>query len=501
MLTSSSTGGSGRSSVAGGVCGTDPGLQVTAVGWRTVQPVVVFELNEVPWRIIDWWAAQRPDSEIASILAASSQWTSVSPDDGHLSPWVTWPTVHRGVPNTVHGIGHFGHDTEDADVIAPTWWARAVDAGRRVGVFGLLHTNELPDDVHRYAFFVPDTFAPSADTHPESLHSFQAFNLSMARASARNVSTSIDVAAARRFLVQSPRLGLRPATVGRLVRQLIDERRQPHTRVRRRSYQSVLAFDLFLHQVRRTTPDAAAFFTNHVASAMHRYWAATFPQDYDAETFGFDETWISTWNGEIAEAMEHADRMVGRLRVHCDDVGAVLVIASSMGQQAAQGTPVGRQLYLRDVDAFVRDAGIDPATVERRPAMDPHVNVVLTDIGDRDALRSRLAAMSIGDRPITYTEEEGGFFSLEFGQADDAIGELTVDSEVRTPESLGFEIVEIEDEVASTGYHVPEGILITYDPRHDGPLDSARSEVSTAEIAPLVLDRLGVAAEDRTADQ
>ncbi|MDE0803821.1 MAG: hypothetical protein OSA99_10900, partial [Acidimicrobiales bacterium] len=458
-------------------------------------------LNEVPWRIIDWWTAQQPDSEIASLLAASSQWTSVCPDEGHLSPWVTWPTVHRGVPNTVHGIGHFGQDTEHADSVAPTWWARAVDAGRRVGVFGLLHTNELPDDVQRYAFFVPDTFAPSADTHPGALESFQAFNLSMARASARNVSTSIDLAAARRFLMRSPLLGLRPATVARLVRQLVDERRRPHTRVRRRSYQSVLGFDLFEHQLRRTTPDAAAFFTNHVASAMHRYWAATFPHDYDAATFGFDEAWISTWDGEIAEAMGHADRMVGRLRSHCDETGSLLVVASSMGQQAAQGTPVGRQLYLRDVEAFLRDAGVDLDAVERRPAMDPHVNVQVRGEASCDALRVRMTALRVGGAEAKWTEEDDGFFSLEFGQADDAIGDVTVDGDVRSPGSLGFEIIEIEDEVASTGYHVPDGILIAYDPRPGATVDAARSEIATTEIAPLVLDRLDIPSGDPVARQ
>ena len=463
-----------------------------------MQPVVVFELNEVPWRVLDWWVADHPQSAIAELLPRATQWTSVAPDEGHLSPWVTWPTVHRGVPNTVHGIGHFGQDTADADAVAPTWWRRAIDAGRSVGLFGLLHTNELPPDVDRYRFFVPDTFAPSADTHPAALEPFQAFNLSMARASARNVSTSIDMGAAGRFLLSAPQLGLRPATVGRLVRQLVDERRRPHTRVRRRSFQSVLAFDLFAHQLRKTRPDAAAFFTNHVASAMHRYWAATFPADYDPETFGFDDEWIATWSSELAEAMAHADRMVARLRSHCDATGSLLLVASSMGQQAAQGTPVGRQLYLRDVAAFVRGAGIDPALVERKPAMDPHVNVRIDDPETLDAFRARLAGLRVGGREIVWSEGEHGFFSLEFGQADDAIGDITVDGEARTPEALGFEIVEIEDEVASTGYHVPEGVLLAYDPSVTTSPDTDRTAIPTTAIASMILDRLDVPSEHAT---
>ncbi len=453
-------------------------------------PVVVFELNEVPWKVVDWWVDAHPGSALARLLARSEQWTSVAVDEGHLSPWVTWPTVHRGVPNTVHGIGHFGQDTSHADAVAAPWWAVASAAGRRVGVFGLLHTAELPADVDRYAFFVPDTFAPTPVTHPPELSSFQAFNLSMARASARNVSTSIDIAAARRFLLQAPRLGLRPVTVARLVRQLVGERLRPETRVRRRSFQSVLAFDLFMHQLRSTRPDAAAFFTNHVASAMHRYWAATWPEDYPPETFGFDDEWVQRWSGELAAAFAHADRMVGRLRDHCERTGSILVITSSMGQQAAQGTPVGRQLYLRDLEAFVADVGIEPALVERRPAMDPHVSAQVGDETARNLLRSRLESMTVGSKPIVFDEAEG-FFSIEFGQADDAIGDVEVAGEVRDPASLGLEVVEIEDEVASTGYHVPEGTLVVVrSPTGRGR--PSRDRVPTTEIAPFILQTLDV---------
>ncbi len=457
--------------------------------------VVVFELNEVPWSVVDWWVERHPDSALAGLLAVSDQRTSVAADEGHLSPWVTWPTVHRGVPNTVHGIGHFGQDTSYADQVAPPWWVAATNAGRRVGLFGLLHTATLPDDLDPYAFFVPDTFAPTANTHPGELGSFQAFNLSMARASARNVSTAVDLPAARRFLARAPRLGLRPATVARLVAQLVGERRRPETRVRRRSFQSVIAFDLFMQQLRSTRPDAAAFFTNHVASAMHRYWAATWPDDYPAETFGFDNEWIGRWSGELEAAFAHADRMLGRLRDHCEQTGTVLVVASSMGQQAAQGTPVGRQLYLRDLLVFLADAGIAATAVEQRPAMDPQVNLQV-DKSVRAALRTRLTALRIGDQEIDWEEGDGGFFSLTFGQADDAIGDVVVDGIVRNPEDLGLEIIEIEDEVASTGYHVPEGVLLTFDPRH-AQGNPEREPISTTEIAPLVLSLLDVDLADR----
>lgn len=61
--------------------------------------------------------------------------------------------------------------------------------------------------------------------------------------------------------------------------QVVSERVRQARNVRRRTYQSVLAFDIFMKQLESTRPGFATFFTNHVASSMHRYWAAAFPGD------------------------------------------------------------------------------------------------------------------------------------------------------------------------------------------------------------------------------
>ena len=59
--------------------------------------IVLFELNEVPWRIVDEFVAAEPHSALARILPTSRCFTSLTADHGHLSPWTTWPTLHRGV--------------------------------------------------------------------------------------------------------------------------------------------------------------------------------------------------------------------------------------------------------------------------------------------------------------------------------------------------------------------------------------------------------------------
>jgi hypothetical protein len=232
-------------------------------------------------------------------------------------------------------------------------------------------------------------------------------------------------------------------------------------------------------------------FTNHVASAMHRYWAARYPDDYDAESYGFEPDWQDRYRGEIDVAMGHADRLFGRLRSFvASDPDHVLVVMSSMGQAAAQGTPVRELLLLRDAGRLMEAAGIQAADWERRPAMDPMVSIRV-DERRRSAFGSFLDTVSIGGSPLVHGVDGSGLFSLEFGQADDAIGDVVVAGEVVPPAVVGLERVTIEDEAGSSGYHVPEGSLFVYDPRHPSA-DRSRGRVSTTAIAPAILAALGV---------
>ena len=53
--------------------------------------------------------------------------------------------------------------------------------------------------------------------------------------------------------------------MAKIARQVASEQIWRHRTARRRTIQSLLAFDLFLAQLQAKKPDAAFFFTNHVA--------------------------------------------------------------------------------------------------------------------------------------------------------------------------------------------------------------------------------------------
>src|SRR5687767_12903282 len=205
--------------------------------------VILFELNEVPWRIIDDYVARRPDGALATALRGSRQYVTVAADVGHLSPWTTWPSVHRGVPDELHLIGDLGQDRAAVDQAYPPVWQLLHDLGASAGVCGSLHSHPPPSDMDSYAFYLPDAFATDDRAHPRVLSRFQRFNLSMTRLSARNVDPSISWSSATRMLASSRALGIRPQTYRAIAALLVAERRQPGRRTRRRTFQAVLAFD------------------------------------------------------------------------------------------------------------------------------------------------------------------------------------------------------------------------------------------------------------------
>ncbi len=270
--------------------------------------IILFELNEVPLRIIDFYISKRPNSWLAQNQSKFKKYETFSENEGHLSPWNTWPTLHRGVPSSKHFIADFNQDMTLVDKEFPTIWNILAKNKIKTGVFGSLHSYPMPTDYENYDFYVPDVFAPTAEAHPESVAIFQKINLKLSRKSARNVDSSLPYLDAAKLLMSIGDLGFQFSTMKSIGTQLVEERIDSWKVVRRRTYQTVLSFDVFLKQLKDKKSDFVTFFTNHVASSLHRYWAASFPNEY--EKLGYDEEWIDTFGNEIIFTMDWTDKML-----------------------------------------------------------------------------------------------------------------------------------------------------------------------------------------------
>ncbi|MBE9211989.1 hypothetical protein IQ247_04555 [Plectonema cf. radiosum LEGE 06105] len=453
--------------------------------------IIFFELNEVPWHIIDYYTQKYPDSALAQKLPQCYQYETHAVDSV-LSPWITWATLHRGVASTHHRIHHFNQNLTKINQEFPPIWQILSENGIKTGLFGSLHSYPLPNNLDNYTFYVPDSFATNSQCFPAKLSVFQEFNLSMARNSARNVSTKFPIQATLKLLTHLPALGLRVATLVDTANQLLTEQFKPWRKNRRRTYQAVLAFDLFLKQLKTTKPDFATFFTNHVASSMHRYWAALFPQDY--KKFGYNSEWVSRYKDEIDFAMSKFEQSVTQLIRFVDsNPEYTLWIASSMGQSATTAWMVKTQLNLADAAKLMSALGIPDDAWCQTPAMFPEFGIVVKEEWV-EQFRNQLGKLSIEGRLVEFAQKEDGLFAVFFGQVNlpqKRITNALFKGRLVPLENLGLENILIEDETNTNAYHIKEGSLLIYDPQ-DTTFKKSRKQISCLEIAPMLLQNFSV---------
>jgi hypothetical protein len=453
--------------------------------------VVFFELNEVPYRVIENYCDRHPQSWLAKALKLSHQYETFTADTGFLAPTKSWPTVHRGVNNEKHGLTNFGQPLAEVDRHFPSLWQLAAAHGKTVGVFGSLFSYPISDRLEQYAFYMPDSFASEAVAQPTYLESFQNFNLSMSRASSRNVSAGLDVKSAVKMIPDLPKTGLNVGSFWDASKQLVSERINPKLKTRRRTLQAMVSFDIFLEQLRKFQPQFATFFTNNVAATMHRYWAAAYPDDY--RDFQLTPEWVKTFGPEIDYAMAQADRWLGQLFTFADrHPEYVICLITSMGQAATIAKPTGGFVGIADLACCMQAFGLTAAEYEERPAMAPIHNVMVAS-EKREAFRQKAATLTIADHPIATELDDEGFFQFDFTpfQGYEGAPIAQFNGETLPFSALGLDLIVHEDGVYLTADHIPQGALLCYDPQHQ-PAPAQRTQISVLDIAPSLLKLIDV---------
>lgn len=419
-------------------------------------PILLLEVNEVPWRLIDKYANQREFPNLHEFMKESHHFKTLAVDTGELSPWVTWPTVHRGMNNERHGILNLGQDPESFR--GTTIWQDIRDGGGTVGICGSMQSWP-PINPGDGGFYIPDTFAHDERCYPEYLNPIQAFNLSQVRQSPRVVSNCIPRLKEPLALAASLlRAGVKMRTAGRLLTQVLRERFDQTSKLRRPVFQAVLFWDIFRRHFNPSRPpDFSTFFTNHIAGVMHRYWHDLFPEDFPDRL---------TSDGESREplmrfAISVLDQMLGDvLRWTEINHDLVVVFASSMGQGPIhRETHQGEEILVEDLDRFIGAMGVGSEDFRPLLAMVPQVAIELPDPAKRSHVRSVLESARSADVPFIVVREIGASLSITVhtppaaGMAQETF--MVSGRPVRWADA-GIKRHQIE---AGTGYHIPEGSL------------------------------------------
>ncbi|XYJ11584.1 hypothetical protein ACSUZJ_06260 [Telluria sp. B2] len=462
---------------------------------KSGEPLIVYELNEVPWRVIDWYVRLKPHSALARLLVRAKTFTTVTKDDGELHPWTTWPAFHRGVNNSQHKI-RFINQSLDVAAQYPPIWETLSRAGKRVGVFGSLQSYPPPKE-GAYEFYVPDTFSPGCETLPAKYSSFQRFNLRQTQQDGAKASPLQFDGSIANDILRMMQVGLRFATCKDLALHVAKEQINPLHRSRRAVLQALVAFDIFRHALNDKKPDFCTFFTNHVAGVMHRYWKHTFPQDFNAVLTTDEERFHAN---SIAFAMDIADAQIEHMMSYVQAANGMLIVASSMGQEAIDRGSYFGEWRITDVQTFFKAIGWQ-APAKDLLAMQPdfnfsfdsdedaerflHLTERLTDTAGKSIWKRMQrvgSTVNLGMAPSQIAMTAGEAIMLGF---DGLHRKLTI-------AEMGIQFIKRDQ---GTGYHQPRGVLLLYGSgvKHD----DSRLEIDSTAVRPEILKLFGVECDAR----
>lgn len=456
--------------------------------------VLLAEFNEINWGVIDQLVRERGEAFLPNFARLRREGACGAPEaievSPHLDPWITWVTLHTGVPREVHGASVLEQDS--STLKAKRLWHYVAEAGRKVGIFGSISAYP-PQPVD--GFMVPGPFAPSDDTYPPTLQAVQAVNRLGTQLHNKTVAKP-SLGGLAGMAVQLVRWGLRPATVASVAVQLVRERVQAGSHWRRVTLQPVMNMDFFSRLYRSHRPDFATWHSNHAAHFMHHYW-----RSWDDSAFAVKATAEerAKYGEAVPEGYRICDELLGRL-MQLIDGDTVLVVASSMGQQPykSERYVAGKVVVrVRDIDRLlgvVGREGIDQVV----PTMVPQWNLRVADPVARSAIRARFEAI----RRTVEGRSEGAFAVEE----TDAILTITPLGLSGSAEGVrysfpgcpgdrpeGFPIAElfaVDAPTVKQGMHHPRGLLCFFGRGIQPGVELAPS--TNLDVAPTLLTLMGI---------
>jgi len=447
--------------------------------------VLLVELNEITWTLIKPLLDQGKLPTFARLMREGTSAAPVSVDlPPQLDPWITWTTVYTGRPQKDHNVFFLQQPPES--IRAQRIWELCDQQGLRVGVYGSL-CSWPPLKVK--GFYVPDTFAPDAATHPASLRPIQELNLTYTR-SIRLPADQDGLWFKAKLGWKLLSLGLRPATITRIARQLVGERMNGQMRWQRVALQPLVNFDFFSRQYRRHEPEFASFHTNHVAHYMHTYWKAMKPDLFPQMTA---QNEVETYGGAIEHGYRTADELLSRMMTLLDE-NTVLAVASSMGRQPfisdlKKGKAIGQ---LRSLDHLIEILG-KQGEVRALSTMSDQFNLYPDSSGTMKFLVDALQSVYIDSpgRPMFNVHALDNTLTVTLKHYD----ETTEDSRCYFPHSEDNNSYRLEDLVYGTGLvksgcHDLRGVLLLYGP---GIVEGGSiADCNNLDIAPTLLTLLSL---------
>jgi len=418
--------------------------------------ILQLEINEISWKFLNSYQVRPEFPHIAEFFRTAKQYRSMVVDGGEMSPWVVWPTIHRGMSEKGHHIHSIGQDPSTYGGIPI--WEEVRQKGKSIGIFGALQSWP-PKNPGDGGFYIPDTFSRDSQCIPSSLSPLQQLNLSLVSKNSRIRSGGYFKSLSWRALAAIPGSGVRLHTLARIAGQLFREKLDSRYCARRSIFQNILFWDVFKSLYNHRNPPAySSYFSNHLASAMHRYWNYAFPEDFPVERRPKD----NFHKGTLDFAMHVLDDMLADVLVWMkENPKLTVVFVSGLGQDSiVRKRHEGTELAIRDLRRLMDRLGLPAGTYKPLLAMMPQVALEISDEKLRNATRECLEKLACASdfHPIQVVESgENLCVSVSNPRGPDIeAGGLYFSGEKIAFSELGMEVLRVEP---GTAYHIPEAVF------------------------------------------
>jgi hypothetical protein len=370
-------------------------------------------------------------------------------------------------------------------------WDVVEEAGKPVGLFGVLQSWPARE-FRTGGFYVPDSFARSVETFPHELERFQTFNVAMTKENNFSAEEPFTMRSLAATGADAVRRGLSPWSSAQLARHVIRERRDRRYLASRPSVQVLLCFDLFWRLHKRSNPALSIFFSNHVASMMHRFWG-DWMEGYDSNGYQPDPVYGTF----IVSAMDYFDHQLGVMRAWVDSrPGTTLIIASSMGMGPIEFDPTPASHVVEDTEKLMTALGLPPGEVG--PAMYPVVTLLFPTPDEAavaapvlESVSTELGPMFVDFRAHGRTLSFYVWMNKEHETIPESLSWTDTEGTRRTGriEDLGI-VIRHRAGGGNTAQHLPDGPFIAYGAGIKA--DDSRAKLDILDAAPSILDLLGI---------
>ncbi|MCR8538789.1 MAG: hypothetical protein JJ848_000340 [Prochlorococcus marinus CUG1439] len=423
--------------------------------------LIVFELNEIPKRILDDFEIKK--KVFKKFRKKAYNFKTFVEDDPILSPWTTWPTVHLGQKQRIHQIEDLGQEIDQNNSKYKPIWAELKEEKFEVGVYGSLHSSNIPKDIQEYSFYIGDCFGNNPIANPKQAIDFNRFQQSIIKKNSREIQKklgSFELNGVRAL----KKLGVLGISSLSILKQLLSEIINRDRVSRRRDLMVEINYFIFRKLLKNCKPHFSTFFANNVAASMHRYWEASYPEDYKKNIQ--DPEWIKKYKNEIWHSMDISWMIIKDLIKFINKNNDFrLLIVSSMGQEAIEGYKISeKQWQTNSIVESLHKLGIveNKDKIEERTSMFPIYSI--------KAEKSLIRIIWGNIQKVSYSKElkfrtrlhkNECSISFEIASAEEEPF-LNFRGKKFLLKDIGFNQIDVKETKGTSAYHQPEGIGIYY---------------------------------------